>query len=276
MGGASVQDGLNIPGTIPVIIPYPFSSAYNNGETDNVLGGVSVRSSGANGELQLLTLSGSKNRNTRATTVSDGTYILVDGDGFDQSHKITDGEASLSLSANAPNFTSSRSFAQTYFINGITFDSVGVIGVVTGAGGMPTAGTATYRGQSELLAFSTEAGISMKGQSTIVANFGDAGRVNVTLNGFIATDLVTGARTTSPVDVVNVNDMVISGNSFSGGTITTIQGNAVVSLTGANTTAAASGAFFGLNSTLTGPDEIGGVILVQGDDGALLGNFVAD
>jgi hypothetical protein len=103
------------------------------------------------------------------------------------------------------------------------------------------------------------------------------------MTGFIATDQATGSAATAPIDMISASGMTIAGNSFSGGTITTTNGGAAVNITGANTTMAAQGAFFGYNSnqtapsgTIAAPDEVGGLVLLQGDDGIVAGGFIAD
>lgn len=257
-------------------VSYPYSEAHSNGEAQNTLGGVAIRSNGSNGKLEIVTLSGTMDHDTRATFVSDGTYDLLDSNGFDGAAKLTDGQSSLSLRPFAPNYTASRIFDQSYSANDVAFDSVGVLGVVTRPTDLPTNGSATYRGESEVLIVTESAGFSLKGQSTVVANFTEFGSVDVTMNSFAATNLMTGSTTSAPIDTITVSNMVISSNRISGGTIATLQDDTSVSLTGSNTTTASEGIFFGFDPAHSGPDEVGGMILVQGDDGIVIGNFTAD
>jgi hypothetical protein len=111
--------------------PYPYSESHPNDETQNVLGGTAIRSNAATGELQMVTLTGTKYHDTRATVVSDGSYTLVDDDGFDRADRISDGHSTLSLRPVFQNYTALRVFDQAYAVNGVRFDSVGILGVLT-------------------------------------------------------------------------------------------------------------------------------------------------
>ncbi|WP_322890618.1 MULTISPECIES: hypothetical protein [unclassified Yoonia] len=257
-------------------VPYPYSEAYSNGDTQDKLSGVAVRSNGSNGELQIVTMSGTKDRSSRATLVSDGIYDLVDQDGFDSAARITDGLSSISLRMSHANYTAVRNFNQTYAVDGVTFDSTGVLGIVTRPTDIPTEGLATYRGEAEVIIVTAYVGVSLQGQSKIVASFADFGNVNVTMNSFAAIDMMTGTRTSAPVDTITISNMVISNNRFSGGTVATSQNGTSVFLTGANTTTVSEGVFFGFDPALSGPDEVGGMILMQGDSGIVMGSFLAD
>lgn len=96
------------------------------------------------------------------------------------------------------------------------------------------------------------------------------------MTDFTVTDQATGNAVTGPVDTISVTGMTISGNGFSGGTVATTNDGTAVNITGANTTTTAQGAFFGYDTAASAPDEVGGLVLQQGDDGILAGGFVAD
>lgn len=256
--------------------PYPYSESHPNDETQNVLGGTAIRSNAATGELQMVTLTGTKYHDTRATVVSDGSYTLVDDDGFDRADRISDGHSTLSLRPVFQNYTALRVFDQAYAVNGVRFDSVGILGVLTRPADIPTSGSATYFGRSDVVVVTANEGFSLQGQSIVDADFSGSGSVNVTMDRFVASNMRTGLTTDAPFDAITISDMVMSGNQFSGGTITTLQNSSVIFITGANTVASSQGAFFGYDPALRRSDEVGGMVLVQGDDGIVIGNFLAD
>jgi hypothetical protein len=70
--------------------------------------------------------------------------------------------------------------------------------------------------------------------------------------------------------------MRISGNGFEGGTVQTMNGGTVVNITGSGTSSSAQGSFFGYDANASAPDEVGGVILQQGNGGVVAGAFIAD
>lgn len=266
--------GADSPDTVAAATSYV--SLQAEGETISTLGGVSVRSNGKTGELQMLILSGSKNQNTGETTVTDGNYILKDNDGFDHSGNLTDGQSTLSTQAMPNNYASSTAFDQSYSVDDVSYSGTGIVGIITAPSVMPTSGSVTYSGQSEALIVTASQGFSLRGKSTVEADFSGIGTVDVRLDGFTATDMATGTTTSAPIDEIAVTDMIISENRFSEGFITTRNGGAVVSVTGANTSAVAEGMFFGYDSTISAPDEVGGMILIEGDDGIVVGSFVAE
>ena len=278
VGGASDTIAPINPDNAPINpeVHYPFSASYRNDETQSTLGGVAIRSNVATGELQMVTLTGSKDHETRATLVSDGTYTLIDSNGFDGADRISDGHASLSLRPIAQNYTSLRVFDQMYVLKDGRFDSVGILGVITRPAELPSSGTATYLGRSDVIAVTAYEGVSMQGQSMIVADFSGSGSVKVTMDRFVAIDMMTGSTTDAPFDTIIVNDMLISGNRFSGVAVATLKNGTLVTVTGANTAVASEGVFFGYDPVLSKPAEVGGMILMQGNDGIVIGNFLAD
>lgn len=139
---------------------------------------------------------------------------------------------------------------------------VGTVGAVTSTTDVPTQGMATYAGEATL---SSTGGSDEDGKVTVAANFG-AGTVDTTVNS--AGD--------PNFDEINVSGMQISGNSFSGGTMVTSLNGASVDVTGSNTDVISTGHFYGYDHSLNVPDEVGGVILAKGDDGAIAVIYRAD
>lgn len=257
-------------------VPYPFSASGANGETETAIRGVAVRSDATNETIEITFPTGTKNNVTRATEVSDGDYLLVDGNGFDDAGRLTDGQSTLSLRPAASNYTSLRTFEQIYTVNGVSYDSVGVLGVATRPEDLPTEGSATYRGTSDLIIIAQGQGFSVAADSKVVASFSGSGSVNVTIDRFVTTDLMTGDASTAPIDEIRVTGMSISDGGFSGGTIQTLQRDEAIDIIGADPSAVSEGVFFGYDATLSQPDEVGGMILMTGRDGTVLGSFIAD
>ncbi|MEJ2001819.1 MAG: hypothetical protein P8X77_10565, partial [Maritimibacter sp.] len=77
-------------------------------------------------------------------------------------------------------------------------------------------------------------------------------------------------------DTIEITDMVISGNTFGGGTIGSYLNGNYVDVLGANVTGVMSGNFYGYDSQIGAPDEIGGTLAVWGDDGQINADFIAD
>lgn len=243
----------------------------------SALAGAAVRSNGTTGALDVVTLTNSSTtHNTGATTINDGTYTLTDADGFDANNQLTDGTSTIAPVASVTgNYEYVTAYTQSYSAGGVNYTiPAGVVGIATAAADVSTSGSATYTGEAAgVVASGTSSFDLTNGTATVTANFG-SGNVNVTTTGFTATR--TGGAGTVPIDTVSVSNMSISGNTFSGGTVSTLNGGVAVSVTGANTTATASGAFFGYDAGTNFPDEVGGVIVQQGDNGLVGVGFVGD
>ena len=267
------------PVTTPTPTPTPtYETLTSTASSTSPLAGSAIRSNGTTGTLDVTTTSGTLTHNTGATTVSDGTYSLTDADGI-SGGVLTDGSSTLT-SNGSQGFTGTyeyvRAYNQTYISGGVTYDSNGVNGIVTSSTDVPTTGSATYTGEARGVVVTGVQGFDLNnGTSTVNADFG-SGTVNATMTGFSATNQATGAAATAPIDTISATGMTISGNGFSGGTITTSNGGVVTSVTGTNTTTAGQGHFFGYDGTNARPDEVGGNILIQGDNGRVLGTFIAD
>lgn len=245
----------------------------------STLGGVAIRSNGASGALDVVTTSGTMTHNTGNTTITDGTYSLTDADGFNGGTTLTDGTSTITADG-TQGFTGTyeyvTAYEQSYTSGGTTYVSTGVGGVITNASDVPTNGNATYTGEASGLVVTATQGFDLNGgTSNVTADFA-SGTVNATLTGFTAIDQATGTAAIAPIDTITATGMTLSGNGFSGGTITTTNAGTAVDVTGANTASTAQGAFFGYDASNSAPDEVGGAILLQGDDGIVAGGFIAD
>lgn len=251
-----------------------FSAAVSNstGTTPTPLGGAAIRSNGSTSALDITNTTGAINHTTGEVSVFDGTYPLTDADGFDVANVLTDGSATLAATSSVIS-TSSYDYVVTvsgqYTSGGVSYDSTGFLGVVTEAADIPSAGPATYSGASD--ATITTAGSTQRltsGSSNLVADF-SAGTATLTMTGFTTS-------TPALLDTITATGMVMTGNTLSGGTLETFLNTAPVNLTGTNTVSNASANFFGYDTTNSIPDEVAGVILMDGDSGIITGAFVAD
>jgi len=69
--------------------------------------------------------------------------------------------------------------------------------------------------------------------------------------------------------------MGISGNSFGGGSMVTLNGTASAEVVGTRTQQSIGGRFYGL-TTAGIPDEIGGIGYLEGSNGSVTAIFLAD
>ncbi|MEO0486469.1 MAG: hypothetical protein AAF092_11215 [Pseudomonadota bacterium] len=275
-GGGDTSTGTSSSSVTSPSVSY--QSLSSTAAATSALAGAAIRSNGSTGTLDVVTIANSSlTHNTGAATVNDGTYSLTDADGFDANGRLSDGSSTLSPAAGfSGRYEYVTPYSQSYSAGGTSYTvPLGVVGVATAAADVSTSGSATYTGEAAgVVASGTTSYDLTGGTATVTANFG-SGRVNVTTTGFTATQ-TGGTASAVPVDTVSVANMSIAGNTFSGGTVTTLNGGAVVNVTGPNTTTAAGGAFFGFDATNNFPDEVGGVIAQQGDNGLLGVGFVGD
>lgn len=246
-----------------------YETLDSDAATTSTLGGVAWRLNESTGVLDLQTVSGTTTHDTGATTVTDGTYTLTDPDGLDENGVLTDGEVELeTVAAVLETYEYVTVYALEYTSGGTPYSSTGVGGVITSASDVPTTGSATYTGAAGASVVTPGQNLVLEdGTSRVSADFA-AGEVDVTLD--------YSNNLAAPIDMIEVTDMAISGNGFSGGTVAVTNGGTAVTFTGANTETAAQGAFFGFDAAISAPDEVGGIVYQRGDTGAVLGNFVAD
>lgn len=251
--------------------------AFNStAQKTSTLSGVVQQSNGTTGAKKLLSVSGSLTHNTDGTTVDDGSYKLVDSDGADSKMVISDGTSTLQYKGNfTGDYKYARTFQQSYAVDGVSYDTTGIIGIATRAENMPKSSVATYTGEAEAVVIIENAGFDLKsGTSSVSADFG-TGKVSVTLNGFTGADLQQNQNGTIPIDEIKITDMTISGNGFSGGTVTTLKSGNVVDVIGSNVSQTSQGSFFALNEDGAAPAEVGGLVLMQGDTGLISGTYLA-
>lgn len=213
--------------------------------------------------------------------VISAAVLVTDPDTGDRSVLTRDGlyariDATLSL-ANA-NVTLTDDVMGT-FENAASFsqsDAVGIVGLATPLADLRTVGDAQFVGGAAGFVIDGADGADLiNGTSTVDVIF-STGTVNVTLDDFDAVSQTTGVAVDSPITEMTLMNASISGTGFSGGSFVVRDADGMIDLTGANTVTISQGQFFGLDPDGETPDEVGGVILSEGDSGIVYGTFVAD
>lgn len=198
-----------------------------------------------------------------------------------QSGDINTARTSILLDAGG---TIALNLGPTAFVSSYTsqplvgMPTFGVIGVATASSDLPLTGTASFTSASgaAIQIIDGSAVYDLTGTTTAEVSFGNGGNVDLTLSNLDGTRTlgISGAVAVTDVATVTIDDAVIAGGAFSGGTATfdsteistALSGSEVVSL---------SGGFYGPRA-----DEIGGVFVVDDTSGPgpllLQGTFVAD
>ena len=232
---------------------------------------------------------GSMTHDTGRLEIDDGTYLFVDADGADASGSIVSGtdvgslyQLDKSASAHVYDYVTIVGL-DSYGSGTNTYASYGVLGVVTNAADLPIAGSASYTGDAKISTrdFATGATISSisvgAADSTIDVDFA-AGLVSVDISNFqkIYQNGRTATGAAAAIDHLKGTGMVISGAHFTGGSWVTFKNGVAVDLVGASATTTSDGTFFGYDSSISAPDEVGGVVLVQNGSTYLSGIYVGD
>ena len=253
----------------------PLASTAN---VTSTLGGVALKLRTIPTTTTLSTSSGTLNHATGATTINDGTYTLVDPDGYTANGLLTDGTSTL-ISTSAQGFTGNydftRVYSHSYFVSTLPHIATGIYGIVTSETDMPTAGNATYKGEAQASYFNNTTNFDLsKGTSNVDVNFAN-GTVDVSADKFTITNRDTKVSANIGFNGVKISGMKVFGNQFSGGTITTERNGATVQIISNSTQQSALGRFFGLTNSGI-PDEVGGIGYLKGSDGTLTTIFLAD
>ena len=232
---------------------------------------------------------GSMTHDTGRLEIDDGTYLFVDADGADATGSISNGTDVGSLyqldktaSAHVYDYVTIVGL-DSYGSGTNTYASYGVLGIVTNAADLPIAGNASYTGDASLSSRDYSAGATISSMnvgiadSTIDVDFA-AGLVNVDFSNF--QKIYENGRSTTgaaaAIDQLTGTGMVISGAHFTGGTWVTFKNGVAVDLVGASATTTSDGTFFGYDPSISAPDEVGGVFIVQNGTAYLSGVYVGD
>jgi hypothetical protein len=158
-------------------------------------------------------------------------------------------------------------FLRMFQTDGLAPDRFGVVGVATELADMPDSGDVTYNGRVRMDAFDGAASYALSGDARITADFDGGGSVDSRFSNLSGTRNDT--QSVSNVGTINIDDAVISGSSFSGGTVSTT--GAVFDLSGTPSTNGTNGQFFGPDA-----DEVGGTVVIKDGDLEVFGVYAAD
>ena len=155
-------------------------------------------------------------------------------------------------------------------LSGKHFTYLGTVGIVTSSNDVPTQGTASYSGEANVLVYDF-----LAPSANQFSTYDVDAAVNADFAAGTVDTLLTGGDNPY-VNEITVSGMTISGNSFSGGTFQTSFDGVVYNFTGNDTTLASEGHFYGYDITNQIPDEVGGTIFADGDDGRIIAVYRAD
>jgi hypothetical protein len=199
---------------------------------------------------------------SRSVLTRDGLYARLDG-------SLTLSELATDLNNDVlGDYDNAASFSQA--------DAVGIVGLATPIANMPVIGDASYEGGASGFVITGTNGIDLINGRSVVDVVFNVDHVTVTLNDFEGVSQISGLIVDSPVTEIQLSNAIIADGGFSGGTLTLFDDNGSVDITGSDTTTVAQGQFFGLDADGTAPDEVGGVILSEGEGGIVFGTFIAD
>lgn len=264
-----------------------YETTSSTAASTSTLGGsvvkISFASAVSGADWSVSAVSGSITHDTGRIELNDGTFLFVDADGADAFDEYDNGSGAT---GNIPaTFTGTYQYVMpytlSYAVSTTTYVTSGIAGMVTATTDMPSGGSASYAGEANVIVRPlTAAGANFGftgGTSTVAVDFA-AGTANVTLASFANITDAAGAvtPTAAPFDTVQGNGLVISGAQFTGGNWVTVKGGVVVNITGANATAISSGTFFGYDPSISAPDEVGGVFVIEGGSAVVTGSYIAD
>ena len=230
------------------------------------------------------------------TDLTDSIYSVSDPNGPDANGQLTDAAASFVFNlyktdpGAGPTINDRFPYASYKYVSvydggynttpTTSVDALGVYGVATAAVDIPTAGTAYYQGQASGSHVNPAYSADLQnGTSSVTANFA-SGKTSVTMKNFTAINVTTGNPVPSTVfDEVRLVNMTILSSTFNGGSIEFYKNGAPVSASAIFGTIASSGqggSFYGYDSTIGAPDEVGGIAYQSGNLGTLKLVFLAD
>jgi len=268
--------------------PQSYEKTSSTAASTSTLGGsasVLVALSGADTaeSASSAAVTGSVTHDTGRIELDDGTYLFIDADGFDGSGNLSDGAGATGsrTDVSGASFAGSYDYVVPFLLRHKTTGrdhlTLGVAGLITASSDMPSGGSAVYTGES--WAYGGAAGSEYgygSGTSTVSVNFG-AGTANVVMGGFSVHQSGTAVTAAdAPLDQIKGTGLVISGAHFTGGNWVTLKNGAVVNVVGAGAVTTSNGTFFGYDSSISGPDEVAGVVTSVSSTGFLSGVYIAD
>jgi len=245
------------------------------------LGGVAIHTNTSTRDTTQVDVTGSFNHTTAALVLTNGTYeFRAMGGEISGGEYVDDAKTGITTLLNTDTVRAdgfAHLIDMTFVQDGVSYSTLGIIGMPTLAANMPTQGSVNFTGRVLGTALTTAQGVDIiDGSSLIAVEFGTSGTVDVTLDNFKFQDQATGTVASGPFDKIVVTDMTLSDSEFSQGIVTVTQSGANVDLTGANSTTASNGMLFGYDDDTGNPAQAGGALLLQGDDGFLAATYLGD
>ncbi|MGB1236503.1 MAG: hypothetical protein ACPG5U_12300 [Planktomarina sp.] len=276
-GGATAPSGTT-PLASTVTPPTYVTLTDTTSTRTSPLAGSVLASNTTTGQFNVNTTEGALVRATDVLTLSDGEYLFKSTGGIDLNGTTKDAQGSTLLVNTdlGTGYDYATVYNGTYVLNGVEYDALGVVGTPTAQGDLPTDGTATYTGNSNLTV-ATENELThvySDGAATVFVNF-KTGRANVTVDDFTVRNPV-GLIAEGSFDKMQIFGMAVDGAAFAGGSVTFENDGQAVDVVGDTPLNASQGTLFGYDPNIMAPDEAGGVILVTGDTSQVTGAFIAD
>ena len=279
------------PGPAPSLTTYRgLADRASTGASTSALAGVELSSNA------LHPVSGALTHASGRTTLYDNVYSVTDPNGPDANGQLTNTAASFVFNlyktdpGAGPTINDRFPYASYQYVSvydggynttsTTSVNALGVYGIATKAIDIPTAGTAYYQGQASGSYSGTAYSADLQnGSSSVTANFA-SGKTSVTMKNFTAINVITGNLVPSTVfDEVRLVNMAGISSIFNGGTIEFYKNGAPVSASTIIGTIASSGqggSFYGYDSTIGAPDEVGGIAYQSGNVATLKLVFLAD
>ncbi|HIP23049.1 MAG TPA: hypothetical protein EYG79_05570 [Rhodobacteraceae bacterium] len=275
--------------------PQNYESLTSTASTTSTLGGsailarVDIATDSLLGATAVAT-TGSTNHSTGRIALNDGTYLFIDADGPDAFGHMADGHGATgelgteTFITDLGTYDYVTPYRVSYISGGERIVSVGVAGMITASSDMPIAGSASYSGAAEVQLLNNDSANYANdlyldnGISAVSVDFA-AGTADVTLGSFaVIADGIGNAITaaTASFDELQGTGLLISGSHFTGGSWVTVSQGVVVSVVGAGETATSNGSFFGYDPSISAPDEVGGVVFIDGGTATVFGVYLAD
>ena len=277
-------------------VPQSYQTRTSTAAITSTMGGSAIvgpldSTTGQPISLTTVATAGSTTHNTGRLRLDDGTYLFIDPDGPDAFGNVTNGTATGTVGAAFTTDFSAYDYVFPYRLSyptgGATASSamsIGVAGMITDGSDMPVAGSASYSGTA-LAQISNYAPANYvndlyldDGVSTVDVNFA-SGSATVNLANFARITGNGGATVTAAaaaIDQIQGTGLLISGAHFTGGSWVTMKGGSVVNVVGASQTSTGNGTFFGYDPSISAPDEVGGVVVIDGATAVVAGFYIAD
>jgi len=229
-------------------------------------------------EISRVYVYGTRDAATGRVVLTETLFLFEDADGDDDGsanirYETADGNAEYRFLTASFGQAANYDYARHFIVSNDEIDAAVMLGVTTAASDMPQAGTTTFSGDSFVTTSFAGGSLLRRDTATLDVDFA---------NGLV--DAMLGSGLDSGFSDISVEDMVISGNGFAGGTVTLLDSGMDVTeiYTGGSRGTDAAGLFFGpisatsVLSNFDGPAEAGGVISVGGNTHSVEAFFLTE